>query len=221
MLKPYYEQDGIRIYHGDCRQILPQLEYCPVLITDPVWPNCPSNLLAGFDRPAELFSEMLQASLNLPERLVIVIRSDSDPRFLNVVPKSLPFFRLQVLPYVIPSYIGRILGGDEIAYSFGKPIPSRPGARVIPTYAPKIQPPGRPPNGHPCGRALAHFKWLLKWWVVPGETILDPFCGSGTTLHAARESGLRAVGIEIEEKYCEIAAKRLYHSTVLPFDVAI
>jgi site-specific DNA-methyltransferase (adenine-specific) len=60
----------------------------------------------------------------------------------------------------------------------------------------------------------------LKWWALASETILDPFAGSGTTLHAARESGLRAIGVEIEEKYCEIAARRLYQSTVLPFEAA-
>lgn len=217
-MKPYYEQDGITIYHGDCREILPYLDVCEVLITDPVWPNCPPGALIGAERPFELFTEMLQALPGLPVRMVVVMRSDSDPRFLRSIPTSLPFFRSQILPYVMPGYIGRKLGGDEIAYSFGEPIPSVPGARVIPGHAPKIQPQGRPANGHPCSRALAHFKWLVKWWAVPGETILDPFCGSGTTLHAVRESGLRGIGVEIEEKYCEIAARRLYETTILPFE---
>jgi site-specific DNA-methyltransferase (adenine-specific) len=66
---------------------------------------------------------------------------------------------------------------------------------------------------HKNEKPLALMKRALEW--LPGETILDPFMGSGTTLRAAKDLGRKAIGIEIEERYCEIAAKRLAQE-VLP-----
>lgn len=215
-MRPYYESEGITLYHGDAREVLPQIAPPDVVITDPVWPNCPAGLLQGADDPAGLLSAVLGSMTVLPRRLVLVMRHDSDPRFLGVVPPALPFFRVQILPYVMPGYIGRKLGGDELAYSFGQPVPSAPGRRVIPGYAPKVQPDGRSANGHPCSRSLVHFQWLVSWWSDEGDTILDPFAGSGTTLHAAKNVGRRAIGIEVDERYCELAARRLSGQSVMP-----
>ena len=64
-------------------------------------------------------------------------------------------------------------------------------------------------NGHPCPKPDGWMRWLVKLVSLEGDRILDPFMGSGTTLRAAKDLGRRAIGIEIEEKYCEIAAKRL------------
>ena len=71
------------------------------------------------------------------------------------------------------------------------------------------------PEGHPGPRSLKAARWLLSWWSDEGETILDPFMGSGTTLRAAKDLGRKAIGIEIEERYCELAAKRMAQ-TVMP-----
>jgi site-specific DNA-methyltransferase (adenine-specific) len=64
-------------------------------------------------------------------------------------------------------------------------------------------------NGHPVPKPLGVWKWLMtRGSVNTGETILDPFMGSGTTLRAAKDLGRKAIGIELEERYCEIAARR-------------
>jgi hypothetical protein len=60
---------------------------------------------------------------------------------------------------------------------------------------------------HPSPKPLRAMSWIIDRFDAP--IIMDPFCGSGTTLRAAKNLGRRAIGIEIEEKYCEIAAKRL------------
>lgn len=208
-MEAYYQDDFVTLYLGDARAVLAQIEPASVVITDPVWPNCPDGLLEGSEDPQGLFRDMLAALPALPLRLVVVMRHDSDPRFLAVVPAALPFFRLQILPYALPSYIGRKLGGDEFAYCFGEPIPSGPGQRVIPGYAPKAQPSRRVANGHPCSRTLDHFRWLARWWTVADDVVLDPFAGSGTTLEACKSLGVRSVGIEIDPAYCRIAAERL------------
>jgi site-specific DNA-methyltransferase (adenine-specific) len=75
-------------------------------------------------------------------------------------------------------------------------------------------------NGHPCPKPLAWMEWLVGLTTRhEGQAVLDPFMGSGTTLRAAKDLGRRAIGIEIEERYCEIAAKRLQQS-VLALGVA-
>ena len=65
------------------------------------------------------------------------------------------------------------------------------------------------PVDHPCPKPLPWMLWLVGLVSQEGETVLDPFAGSGTTLRAARDLGRRAIGIEIEERYCEIAVQRL------------
>ena len=208
MAEPYYQDDAVTIYHGDCREILPQLTP-DVIITDPVWPNCPPGKITGHERPYELFAEFCCAIPDSVKRLVVELRNDCDPRFLFPVPERLRFLQAMWLQYVMPGYLGRVLGGNELAYVFGEPIAFAPGRQVIPSVSPKAQPGDRPANGHPMSRALVHQAFIVNWCSDSQETICDPFAGSGTTLHAAKNHGRKAIGIEIEEKYCELAAKRL------------
>ncbi len=209
--KPYYEDGDITIYHGDCREILPFLGVADVIITDPVWPNS-SPELTGHECPYELFSE---AAIHFPlitDRVVVHLGCNSDPRFLLAIPESMPFFRTCSLEYVRPNYIGRLLYTGDIAYAFGTPPKSKEGARVIPGRYLDTTRDGSQTD-HPTSRKLNHVRWLVKWF--SDGLVVDPFMGSGTTLRAAKDLGHKAIGIEIEEKYCEMAVNRMSQS-VLP-----
>ena len=199
---------SVQIINGDCREVLPTLKG-DVVITDPVWPNCPEGLIQGWEDPAGLFAEAMAVVPSSVKRLVVILRSDSDPRFLSSIPERWPFVCVQAMSYAVPMYLGRVLGGTELAYCFGEPIPSREGMRVIPMWGPRAQPSSRPPNGHPCSRALPHMDWLVKWWSVEGETIIDPFAGSGTIGLAAKRQKRDAILIEIDPDYCTLASQRI------------
>lgn len=207
--------DGVTLHLGDCREILPTIGPVDAVITDPVWPNVPPGSVAGSDNPLGLWIDTLDV-LPAHARIIVVMRCDSDPRFLYPIPLQKKFLRSIQLPYVMPGYLGRILGGDETAYWFGTPIAQSPGRMVIPGRAPSVQPGGRPPNGHPMSRAQAHFDWLVNWASDKGEAVLDPFMGSGTTGVSAVKLGRHFTGIEIEPKYFDIACRRIDQATHQP-----
>jgi len=207
ILKPYYQDNFTTIYHGDSREILPELlnKSIDVVITDPVWPNADKSLY-GSDDPFSAFKSVARFFPLLTQRVVVQLGCDSDPRFLSAVPSEYHFFRVCWLEYLQPNYKGRLLYTGDIAYVFGIPPPARRGAMVLPGKC-LHRSGGRPRTGHPCSRQLSHVQWLVGFYAA--GLVLDPFMGGGTTLVAAKNHGLPSIGIEINEKYCEISAKRL------------
>ena len=179
---------------------------CDAIITDPVWPNAPDGMFDIDMAPVDLLAACLENVT--AKRVVVVLRFDSDPRFLRSVPARWTYFRTCILPYAVPGYIGRKLGGMEVAYCFGEPVPSKPGRRVIPGMAPSVTKP-TPANGHICPRTIEHFRWLVNWFSDPGETVYDPMMGSGTTILACQQMGRNAIGHDINPEYVEIARHRL------------
>lgn len=193
------------LYCGDCREILPKLPKVDAVVTDPVWPNCPPGLLVGSDAPEELLRSAL--SETDASTVVIVLGFDSDVRFLKAVPARWSFVRSQQLPYAVPSYSGRLLRGDEVAYAFGE-IPK--GRGVIPGRARAVtSKKADRVTGHPCPRADDHMKQLCAWWSPADGSVLDPFMGTGSTGVGAVLAGRRFIGIEIERKYFDIACERI------------
>jgi site-specific DNA-methyltransferase (adenine-specific) len=195
------------LYCGDAATIIEHGLDVDAVITDPVWPNAPDGLfeMGKLKQPHQLFNYVLRHIS--ASTLVIILGFDSDPRFLDAVPRNWPFVRSQQLPYALPSYRGRLLGGDEMVYIFGD-IPKGRGlipgrARVIASHKAKRA------TGHPSPRADDHMEQLVGWWTLPGETILDPFMGTASTAIAAAKTGRKFIGIEIEPKYFDIACERI------------
>lgn len=222
-MTPYYQDDLVTLYHGDCREILPTLS-ADRLITDPVWPNA-DHRLVGADDPHTLLAGALAVAD--VRTVVIQLGRSSDPRFLSAVPERWPFFCASWLRYAVPNYVGRVLNDADIAYAFGDAVRSAPGRRVVPAVVISTRDPDQPARGHgrnrsqptyeatqdrlphPAPRHLGHVRWLVGWFSDEGETVMDPFAGTGTTLVAAKGLGRRAIGIEIEERHCERTARRL------------
>ena len=204
-MRPYYDHAGVTIYHGDCREVLPEIDGYETVVTDPVWPNSTPDLV-GADRPRDLLAE--SARLWQCKRAAVHLGCASDPRVLTAIPDRLPFFRVCWLEYARAAYIGRLLHASDVAYLFGEPPAVEPGRVLIPGKCVDPDSKGKQ-SDHPTPRKLGHVVWLIGKWTDPSDTVLDPFAGSGTTLVAAKHCGRRAVGIEIEERSCEMAADRL------------
>ncbi len=194
MVKPFYQDRFVTLYHGDSLELMPEFESGSFssVITDPVWPNAlkfsPRGRrehqrlapLAGAEDPRGLFARAAAHFPRLTSRVVVIIGCDSDPRFLEVVPRELAYVRTCWLRYAVPTYRGRVLVGSDVAYVFGQPPKSKPGARVLPGEVTFNSPRRRALTAHPCARRQEHIDWVVGWF--GGACILDPFAGSGTTL---------------------------------------
>jgi DNA modification methylase len=206
-MKPYFCEDGITIYHGDCREVLPQLDPVDLVLTDPPYGISYVKGPGGKGKHNRRNFEP-------------VIGDDGpfDPEPLLAFPNVISWgadHYAQRLPE------GRWLAWDKLngldSYDSFSDVEfawhSQRGAARIFRYLWKgICQDGDKQIGrvHPTQKPLPLMKWCLLQGGCPvNGTILDPFMGSGTTLRAAKESGCRAIGIEIEERYCEIAVKRL------------
>lgn len=214
-MKPYYEHAGITIYHGDCREIMPSLS-ADAVVTDP-----PYGVNLG---------EYTGTSRYRNERYISI--EDTEEYVQRVCVPAIEhcivaFRRVAMTPgnrcmwkYPKPDDVGiwynpcstnrgrwGFSHANAFIFYYGKD-PHNTGRGMIPNSL----------SGacdsiadidHPCPKPLKFMRWLVTRASLELETILDPFMGSGTTLVAAKNLGRKAIGIEIEEKYAEIAAKRL------------
>lgn len=216
-MKPYYEHGGVKIFHADCRVILPTLPAVDLLLTDPPYgigeargKNKSRSCLAvskdyGLSRwddttpPAWLFGLMRDTS-----KYQIIWGGN----FFPLPPSSCWL--------VWDKENGNNDFADcELAWTnFEKAV-----RRIRWRWHGMLQEnmANKEHRTHPTQKPLQIMKWSISQAPLDCAVILDPFMGSGTTLRAAKELGRQAIGIEINEAYCEIAARRLSQE-VLQFE---
>ena len=209
---PYYDDgNGIQIYHGDCREILPTLEPVDLVLTDP-----PYNVqlkYVGFvdamwiDAYRRFSREWWVLAMTLGAGRVVLTPGPSNLSFWACLEPAW-IYCWRTSSNTPGGRAARRLGWEPlVAFAF----PLKPFATDVLDYAISAQ---RGTGGHPCPNPFGLFKVVIDRWST--GTILDPFMGIGTTLVAAKELHRKAIGCEIEEKYCEIAANRLAQG-VLPY----
>lgn len=241
-MKPYYEHAGITIYHGDCREILPQLA-CPVIIADPPY----QETTLGWDRSAKGWLECARNTANcgmmwcfgsfrfflrnfdefsgwrFSHEVIWEKQNGSGPGYND------RFYKVH--EFVTCWYVGawnalfhctprlprnghRIQGGPRSngaahrgMYKRCPPYDDK-GDRLARTVIPVRNEKGF--ADHPTQKPTQLLDLLIRYSTPEiGGGIIDPFMGSGSSMVVAKRLKRSAIGIEIEEKYCEIAAKRL------------
>lgn len=231
--KPYYEDSAITIYHADCRDVLPLLGPVDHIVTDPPYSeqtHAGARTARNYaftsgdtDRPLITFApldfEGICEGLSLPDVRRWLVSFMDWRHIARIAEAPLPgycFVRFGVWnkTNAAPQFTGDrpAQGWEGIAIMHREGEKMRwngGGSRAVWTSAKE------PNNEHETQKPIPLMRELVMLFTDEGETILDPFAGSGTTLRAAKDLGRKAIGIEIELKYCRIAAERMQQA-VLP-----
>jgi site-specific DNA-methyltransferase (adenine-specific) len=194
-MKPYYQDSLVTIYHGDCRVIAPDIQTVNLVLTDPPY----GVKKAGWDQTYPTWTTSLAF--------------DASDR-VGIMPGlwALPMCILSMgyhYKWILSGYnrngmtYGAIGFNNWIPCVVGGDIPRKGKDATAFNIGQEAK------EDHPSPKPFPFILYCVERLTEPGEQILDPFMGSGTTLRAAKDLGRKAIGIEIEEKYCEIAAKRM------------
>lgn len=226
-MTPYYEDDFATIYHGDAWDVLLSMDPGSVdlVIADPPygvehqsgWTNRHhgNRRISGDDGSLDVLPLLEAALLRLKHQRHFYIFGPGDFSGLTtqkttelIWDKGRPGMGDLAQPWG-PAHERITFGAISRFKSEG----SRGGlaARVRRGSVLSVSPDncGQGAKHHPTAKPVLLLRMLIESSSLIGETVLDPFVGCGSTLVAARMEGRRAIGVEIEEAYCEIAAKRL------------
>ena len=210
-MKPYYDHNGITIYHGKCLDVLPQIEPVDLVLTDP-----PYNV--GIDY-GEIKDNMLIEEYNKNIKTLKLLCGGAEWAILlgskteTLLTWWKNFENAKQIIIRVGASVNTSLGGFRPQYRVV--LTTKKSLKWWSDLWEDIRFPGEgyffneQRHNHPCHAPLRLMKKLIECLSEPKIIILDPFMGSGTTLVAAKELGRKAIGIEIEEKYCEIGATRI------------
>ena len=211
-MKPYYDEDGITIYHGDCREVLPTLPVADLLLTDPPYGI---SYRHGFRKGGVAYGNDGVTIMGDEEPF--------DPTHLVGAAPRLILWGANHYADALPRSRGWLVwdkrDGDGPTDQSDVELAWTNFLNIARCYSARWRGAMRQGREQREGRIHVNQKpvALMAWCIqISGgaRTVCDPYMGSGSTLVAAREAGLRAIGLEIEERYCEIAVKRLSQQTL-------
>ncbi len=215
---PYYDDGICRIYHGDCRIIVPRLRLGPaVVVTDP-----PYGVSEPTNRAARGRSN-LAACNDFPP--VYGDEGPFDPSWLVALFDRMVLFGANYYADKLPPSPGWIVwdkrdglaSNDNADCELAWSSVQRPARIYRHMWSGMIKASERDERRvHPTQKPVSLMSWVIRQHSTFGDTILDPYMGSGSVLRAAKDIGRQAIGVEIEERYCEVTAKRLSQES-LPF----
>ena len=202
---PYYDRDGITIYHADCRDILPTIDPASVdlLLTDPPY---------GIDLDTDYSGRMhLCDKTTTWHRRVANDEVAFDPEHLAPFPRRM-LWGANYYAHKLPSAswviwrkrgVAPVLSDCEMAWH------NLGGKRVSFFESAHVNTTAQDGKLHPTQKPVALMHWIIERWTKPGDLILDPYMGSGPIARAAQLLGRRYIGIELVEDYCKAAVNRL------------
>jgi site-specific DNA-methyltransferase (adenine-specific) len=220
-VKPYYEDASVTLYHGDCREVLPLCDGVDHIITDPPYSDtthdgartgdsASAGVLVDFESVGVEDVRAVLASVSARRWAVLTVDWQHVLPLKNEPPKGWKFIRhgVWVKPNGTPQFTGdRPAQGWEAIAILHADVAGRMrwNGGGLPATFTQCKVAGL----HPTGKPEALLCDFVTLFTDEDDLILDPFAGSGTTLVAAKKLGRRAIGIEREEQYCEVAARRL------------
>lgn len=206
MPTPYYADESVTLYHGDCREVTEWLT-ADVLVTDPpygiAYVTSYSGQFKGREMAGDENESLRDAALSAwGDRSAAVFGSHKQRPFGDPNPLPLIFDKGDVVGMGDLSWPWR--PSYELAWIYGAGWSGKRGPAVL-RY--RVLPGNFTTRDHPTPKPVGLLEEIIS--KAPGGVVADPFAGGGSTLEAARRQGRQAVGVEIEERYCELIARRM------------